>query len=104
MKSYKEYILAEANITDMDIAVYPKKVKMDENGVVTSYDLDIKLEGDETKNISNSKLKKAIVKYLGDNNIKDGLASNPSGMVFNVEVYADNKGMYIELDKKTYFK
>lgn len=105
MKTFSEYILLEAAMTDMDIAVYPVKVKMNKDGEVSSYSLEIKLEDDTSKIIKDASLAKEIIKYLGDAEVKSSIAISPKAMLFNTEVYQDTKGTFVELGaKKVYFK
>jgi hypothetical protein len=106
MKSFKQFTINEADMTDMDLEVYPTKVKLDKDGNVSSYQLSISSDdGSSKKAIKDTKLAKAIQSFLGDADIKAGIAVSPKAMIFNVEVYADNKGIYVELgSKKVYFK
>lgn len=102
MKSFKEYELYEANMTDSEIEVRPTSVKMGKDGKVSSYKLDVKMDG---KSIKDSKLHKALVNYLGDSDLKDSIAISPKALIVAMEVYSDDNGKYIELGKsKAYFK
>lgn len=106
MKSFKQYEISESALTDTDLEVLPTKVKMDKDGTVKSYSLDIVADdGKKKKSVKDSSLEKAINNFLGDADIKSEIARNPKGMLFNIEVYQDEKGFYIELgSKKVYFK
>lgn len=106
MKSFKQYSIDEATMTDYELAVYPDKVKFDKDGNVSSYSLIMKMEGGKkTTVIKDAKLERAIISFLGDADIKTSLAVSPKAGVYDVEVYQDEKGMYVELgSKKVYFK
>jgi len=106
MKSFKQYGISESEMTDMDIDVLPAKVKMDKDGNVKSYSLDVVADdGKKKKTIKDSSLENAIKNFLGDEDIKSEISRNPKGLIFNIEVYQDQKGLYVELgNKKVYFK
>lgn len=106
MKSFKKYVISEAEMTDADLAVYPSKVKLDKNGNVSSYKLEMYIEDGKTKQrIKDSGLEKAIVSFIGVDDLKSSIAINTKGMIIALEIYEGTSGKYIELgSRKVYFK
>lgn len=101
MKKFNELITEigkDEYMTDAEVTVYGDKVKFDKNGV-KSYDLKIVLDSDNGKEVlKDQKLKKAIIKYLGDAEIKKMLSVNPKGGLDSFEVYeADTPKMGFQM-------
>jgi len=107
LKHYKKFISEMSEeMLDAEVSFYPKDIKYDKAGKITSYGIKTVIDVDGKKEeLKDKALTKALVSHLSDASIKKELASNPKGIIFTTEVYANydtKKGiqMYIYFGNK----
>jgi 5'-3' exonuclease len=109
LKNFKTFISEMAEeMLDSEITFYPKDVKFDKEGKVSSYGMKVVLYLDSDKKhqeLKDKGFQRALVSFLSDKEIKKQLQSNPEGVIFTTEIYASTdvkKGllMYFYLGNK----
>jgi hypothetical protein len=109
LKHYKKFISEMSEeMLDAEITFSPKDIKYDKTGKITSYGIKTVLYLDSEKKhqeLKDKALTKALVSYLSDAEIKKNLSTNPHGIIFTTEVYANvdaKKGiqMYVYFGNK----